>query len=52
MDKQLSITKAENKHLRHLLIVYAQYTLGPFEPEQMAAPKTSADGSICDFQFG
>jgi len=33
MDKQLSITKAGNKHLRHLLVGCAQYIMGPFGPE-------------------
>ncbi|MCP3909266.1 MAG: IS110 family transposase, partial [Oceanicoccus sp.] len=33
VDKQLSITKAGNKYLRHLLVGCAQYIMGPFAPE-------------------
>ena len=33
VDKQLSITKAGNKYLRHLLVGCAQYIMGPFGPE-------------------
>ncbi len=33
VDKQLSITKAGNTYLRHLLVGCAQYIMGPFGPE-------------------
>ncbi len=33
VDKKLSITKAGNKYLRHLLVGCAQYIMGPFGPE-------------------
>jgi transposase len=33
VDKQLPITKAGNKYLRHLLVGCAQYIMGPFGPE-------------------
>ncbi len=33
IDKQLSITKAGNTYLRHLLVGCAQYIMGPFGPE-------------------
>ena len=33
VDKQLSITKAGNTYLRHLLVGCAQYIMGPFAPE-------------------
>ena len=33
IDKQLSITKAGNKYLRHLLVGCAQHIMGPFGPE-------------------
>ncbi len=33
VDKQLSITKAGNTYLRHLLVGCAQYIMGPFAPD-------------------
>jgi transposase len=34
VDKELPISKCGDRYLRRLLVSAAQYTLGPFGPEQ------------------